>query len=46
MAGDPSYLPRLLAAGLRHFSVAPARRPAIRSAIIGLNADGTKAAGE
>ncbi|MGR8961572.1 putative PEP-binding protein [Rhizobium leguminosarum] len=46
MAGDPSYLPRLLAAGLRHFSVAPARRPAIRSAIIGLNADGTRAAGE
>ncbi|MBB3137297.1 phosphotransferase system enzyme I (PtsI) [Rhizobium pisi] len=46
MAGDPHYLPGLLAAGLRHFSVAPARRPAIRSAIIGLNADGTKAAGE
>ncbi|MGO7319598.1 phosphoenolpyruvate--protein phosphotransferase [Rhizobium ruizarguesonis] len=46
MAGNPSYLPGLLAAGLRHFSVAPARRPAIRSAIIGLNADGTKAAGE
>jgi phosphotransferase system enzyme I (PtsI) len=46
MAGDPSYLPALLAAGLRHFSVAPARRPAIRSAIIGLNADGTRAAGE
>lgn len=46
MAGNPSYLPGLLAAGLRHFSVAPARRPAIRSAIIGLNADGTRAAGE
>ncbi|MBY3326955.1 phosphoenolpyruvate--protein phosphotransferase [Rhizobium laguerreae] len=46
MAGNPHYLPGLLAAGLRHFSVAPARRPAIRSAIIGLNADGTKAAGE
>lgn len=46
MAGDPHYLPGLLAAGLRHFSMAPARRPAIRSAIIGLNADGTKAAGE
>ncbi|MDC9809171.1 MULTISPECIES: putative PEP-binding protein [Rhizobium] len=46
MAGDPRYLSGLLAAGLRHFSVAPARRPAIRSAIIGLNADGTKAAGE
>ncbi|MBY3176583.1 phosphoenolpyruvate--protein phosphotransferase [Rhizobium leguminosarum] len=46
MAGDPHYLPGLLAAGLRHFSVAPARRPAIRSAIIGLNADGTRAAGE
>ncbi|MBX4870878.1 phosphoenolpyruvate--protein phosphotransferase [Rhizobium bangladeshense] len=46
MAGDPRYLPELLAAGLRHFSVAPAHRPAIRSAIIGLNADGTRAAGE
>ncbi|NNH81386.1 phosphoenolpyruvate--protein phosphotransferase [Rhizobium laguerreae] len=46
MAGNPLYLPGLLAAGLRHFSVAPARRPAIRSAIIGLNADGTRAAGE
>jgi phosphotransferase system enzyme I (PtsI) len=46
MAGNPGYLPGLLAAGLRHFSVAPARRPAIRSAIIGLNADGTRAAGE
>ncbi|ACE91591.1 phosphoenolpyruvate--protein phosphotransferase protein (Enzyme I of the phosphotransferase system) [Rhizobium etli CIAT 652] len=46
MAGDPSCLPGLLAAGLRHFSVAPARRPAIRSAIVGLNADGTRAAGE
>ena len=46
IAGNPSYLPGLLAAGLRHFSVAPARRPAIRSAIIGLNADGTRAAGE
>ncbi|MBX4965831.1 putative PEP-binding protein [Rhizobium binae] len=46
MAGDPRYLSGLLAAGLRHFSVAPARRPAISSAIIGLNADGTKAAGE
>ncbi|MBY5409113.1 phosphoenolpyruvate--protein phosphotransferase [Rhizobium leguminosarum] len=45
MAGNPHYLPGLLAAGLRHFSVAPARRPAIRSAIIGLNADGTRAAG-
>ncbi|MBY5546027.1 phosphoenolpyruvate--protein phosphotransferase [Rhizobium leguminosarum] len=46
MAGNPHDLPGLLAAGLRHFSVAPARRPAIRSAIIGLNADGTRAAGE
>ncbi|MBB4193388.1 phosphotransferase system enzyme I (PtsI) [Rhizobium aethiopicum] len=46
MAGDPRYLPGLLAAGLRHFSVAPARRRAIRSAIVGLNADGTRAAGE
>ncbi|NZD52876.1 putative PEP-binding protein [Rhizobium leguminosarum] len=46
MAGNPHFLPGLLAAGLRHFSVAPGRRPAIRSAIIGLNADGTRAAGE
>ncbi|ANL47230.1 phosphoenolpyruvate--protein phosphotransferase [Rhizobium phaseoli] len=46
MAGDPRYLPRLLAAGLRHFSVAPTGRPAIRSAMVGLNADGTRAAGE
>ncbi|MGO4438218.1 putative PEP-binding protein [Rhizobium sp. RAF56] len=46
MAGDPRCLPALLAAGLRHFSVAPTRLPAIRSALIGLNADGTKAAGE
>jgi phosphotransferase system enzyme I (PtsI) len=46
MAGDPQRLPALLAAGLRHFSVAPAQLHAIRSAIVGLNADGTQAAGE
>ena len=46
MAGDQSLTADLLAAGIRHFSVAPARLPAIRSAIVGLNADGTKAAGE
>jgi phosphotransferase system enzyme I (PtsI) len=46
MAGNPQYLPALLAAGIRHFSMAPARLPAIRSALIGLNADGTTAAGE
>ncbi|MDM9623892.1 putative PEP-binding protein [Rhizobium sp. S96] len=46
MAGDPQYLSALLAAGIRHFSMAPARLPAIRSALIGLNADGTTAAGE
>lgn len=46
MASDPECLPSLLAAGLRHFSVAPARLRAIRSAIVGLNADGTTAAGE
>ncbi|MBB3659372.1 phosphotransferase system enzyme I (PtsI) [Rhizobium sp. BK650] len=46
MAGDPSRTADLLAAGIHHFSVAPARLPAIRSAIVGLNADGTKAAGE
>ncbi|KAA0697110.1 phosphoenolpyruvate--protein phosphotransferase [Neorhizobium sp. P12A] len=46
MASDPSRTADLLAAGIRHFSVAPARLPAIRSAIVGLNADGTKAAGE
>lgn len=46
MASDPSRTADLLAAGIRHFSVAAARLPAIRSAIVGLNADGTKAAGE
>ncbi|WP_431324487.1 putative PEP-binding protein [Rhizobium sp. YTU87027] len=46
MAGDPSWTADLLAAGIRHFSVAPSRLPAIRSAVLGLNADGTKAAGE
>jgi phosphotransferase system enzyme I (PtsI) len=46
MASDPRRLPELLAVGLGHFSVAPAQLHAIRSAIVGLNADGTKAAGE
>lgn len=46
MAGDPSLTAHLLVAGIRHFSVAPAQLPAIRSAIVGLKADGTKAAGE
>ncbi|KQV80028.1 putative PEP-binding protein [Rhizobium sp. Root1220] len=46
MAGDPGQLSALLATGLRHFSMAPAQLPAIRSALVGLNADGTKAAGE
>lgn len=46
MAGDPSLTADLLAAGIRHFSVTPAQLPAIRSAIVGLKADGTKAAGE
>ncbi|XAZ19692.1 phosphoenolpyruvate--protein phosphotransferase (plasmid) [Sinorhizobium sp. B11] len=46
MAGDPSLTANLLAAGIRYFSVAPAQLPAIRSAIVGLRADGTKAAGE
>ncbi|SCB39205.1 phosphotransferase system, enzyme I, PtsI [Rhizobium miluonense] len=46
MAGDPHLTAELLAAGIRHFSMAPAQLPAIRSAIVGLNADGTKAAGE
>lgn len=46
MAGDPRLTAELLAVGIRHFSMAPAQLPAIRSAIVGLNADGTKAAGE
>ncbi|APO78918.1 phosphoenolpyruvate--protein phosphotransferase protein (plasmid) [Rhizobium etli 8C-3] len=46
IAGDPQWLPGLLAIGLRHFSVAPVQLPAIRSAIVGLRADGTKAAGD
>ncbi|MDL2406136.1 phosphoenolpyruvate-utilizing N-terminal domain-containing protein [Rhizobium calliandrae] len=46
IASDPQWLPALLAVGLRHFSVAPERFPAIRSAIMGLRADGTRVAGE
>ncbi|MDQ0563744.1 phosphotransferase system enzyme I (PtsI) [Rhizobium mesoamericanum] len=46
MAGDQRKTGPLLAVGIRHFSVAPAQLPAIRSAIGALNADGTRAAGE
>ncbi|WP_040678349.1 putative PEP-binding protein [Rhizobium mesoamericanum] len=46
MAGDQRRTGALLAVGIRHFSVAPAQLPAIRSAIGGLHADGTRAAGE
>lgn len=46
MAGDPQYLPGLLAAGLRHFSVAPAQLAAVRAALSALKADGTRAAGD
>ncbi|WP_087002165.1 putative PEP-binding protein [Rhizobium sullae] len=46
IASDPQRLPGLLAIGLRHFSVAPEQLRAIRSAIVGLRADGTKAVGD
>jgi phosphotransferase system enzyme I (PtsI) len=46
MAADPSRIADLLAAGIRHFSVAPAQLQAIRVAVTGLKADGTRAAGE
>ncbi len=45
MAGDPQRAAELLAIGIRDFSMAPTQLPAIRSALVGLNADGTKAAG-
>lgn len=45
MAADPANLPGLLAAGIRHFSVAPPALAGLRSALTGLNADGTAAAG-
>jgi phosphotransferase system enzyme I (PtsI) len=44
MAGEPSRLPALLGAGLREFSMAPSRMPAIRARLAHLTADG--AAGE
>lgn len=40
MASDPRHIPALLAAGLRHFSVAPNRVADIRSTIGGLFSDG------
>lgn len=46
IAGDPQYLPDLLSAGLRHFSVAPAQLAAVKSAVSALRADGTRAAGD
>ncbi len=46
IAGDPRWTGDLLAAGIRHFSVAPPQLPAIRSAIVGLKSDGTRVAGE
>jgi phosphotransferase system enzyme I (PtsI) len=39
MAGHAECLPDLLQSGLRHFSVAPARLAAIKSALASLNAD-------
>ncbi|NRP74415.1 Phosphoenolpyruvate-protein phosphotransferase [Ensifer psoraleae] len=44
MASDPRHLPALLAAGLRHFSVAPNCIADVRSAIAGLRSDGLPAA--
>lgn len=41
MASELDVLPRLLAAGLRHFSVAPKRIGPVRSALAALHADGT-----
>jgi phosphoenolpyruvate-protein phosphotransferase (PTS system enzyme I) len=46
MASEPRHIPDLLAAGLRHFSVAPNRLADIRSAIGGLRSDGRAAAAE
>ncbi|WEX87808.1 PEP-utilizing enzyme [Sinorhizobium garamanticum] len=44
MASDPWHIPALMAAGLRHFSVAPNRAADIRSTIGGLFSDGRAAA--
>lgn len=41
MAGNPEYAARLLAAGFRDFSMAPARLLAVRSAIVRLQANGS-----
>jgi phosphotransferase system enzyme I (PtsI) len=43
MAGHVECLPDLLQSGLRHFSVAPARLAAIKSALASLNADARQA---
>ncbi|CAN7392806.1 PEP-utilizing enzyme [Rhizobium sp. LjRoot30] len=45
LAAEPENLPGLLAAGIRHFSVAPPALAGLRSALIGRNADETTAAG-
>ncbi|MEY9626833.1 phosphotransferase system enzyme I (PtsI) [Sinorhizobium fredii] len=44
MASDPRHIPALMAAGLRHFSVAPNRVTGIRSTIGSLCTDGQAAA--
>ncbi len=44
MASEPRHVPALMAAGLRHFSVAPSRIADIRSAIGGSCSDGRAAA--
>jgi phosphotransferase system enzyme I (PtsI) len=44
IASDPRHIPGLMAAGLRHFSVAPNRVTDIRSTIGGLRSDGRAAA--
>ncbi|MCA1409306.1 phosphoenolpyruvate--protein phosphotransferase [Ensifer sp. IC3342] len=44
MASDPRHIPALMAAGLRHFSVAPNRLADIRSTIGGVYSDGRAAA--
>ncbi|ACP21874.1 predicted PtsA, Phosphoenolpyruvate-protein kinase PtsA (plasmid) [Sinorhizobium fredii NGR234] len=44
MASDPRHIPALMAAGLRHFSVAPNRVTDIRSTIGGFYSDGRAAA--
>jgi phosphotransferase system enzyme I (PtsI) len=46
MAGDPTFVPNLLACGFRDFSMAPPRLADVRSAIARLCADGRPAAGE